>query len=245
MENLPKTQQINTLKTKFSLMQKETIIISLGGSLIVPDKIDWKFLKSFKNLILKHLKTKRFIIITGGGSLARNYINAAGNISNITPEDKDWLGIHATRINAHLLRTIFKEKAYPRIIKNPNEKFISNEDIILAAGYRPGCSTDYDAVLLAKNLKANAIINLTNINYVYKKDPKKFKNQKPIKKISWDEFQKIVGTKWKAGMNVPFDPIATKQARKLKLTIYMLNGKKINNLNNLLNKKKFIGTAIS
>lgn len=221
----------------------EMFIISLGGSLIVPSGIDWKFLREFRQLILKH-SNKRFIIITGGGKTARNYINAAVEITSINDEDKDWLGIHATRINAHLLRTIFKNKAYPRIIKNPTEKFLSNENIIIAAGYRPGCSTDYDAVLLAKNLNIKKIINLTNVTYVYKKDPRKYKKQKPIKQLSWKEFQKIVGTKWSPGLNTPFDPIATKLAAKLNLKLYMLNGKKIKNLNNFLEGKKFIGSVI-
>ncbi len=222
----------------------ETIIISLGGSLIVPKGIDWKFLEEFRELVLKHSDNKRFVIITGGGKTARNYINAAAEITSINDEDKDWLGIHATRINAHLVKTIFKNKAYPRIIKNPTERFMSNENIIVAAGYRPGCSTDYDAVLLAKNLKIKNIINLTNITYVYKKDPGKYKNQKPIKQLSWSEFQKIVGTKWSPVLNSPFDPIATKLAAKLNLRLYILNGRKMGNLNDFLEGRKFIGSVV-
>ena len=46
-------------------MENETIIISLGGSLIVPDNIDIDFLKDFKKLILSQVeKGKKFVIIT-------------------------------------------------------------------------------------------------------------------------------------------------------------------------------------
>ncbi len=103
-------------------MKKEIIIISLGGSLIVPNEIDFNFLKNFRKLILKYLKKeKRFIIISGGGKTARNYQNAISKVVKITKEDLDWIGIHSTRLNAHLLRTIFRDWAYPKIITNPQK----------------------------------------------------------------------------------------------------------------------------
>ena len=95
----------------------KTVVISLGGSIIVPDRIQVAFLKKFKEFILKFLKKDyKFIIVTGGGSTARNYIKAADRVTKINDEDKDWLGIHATRLNAHLLRTIFKKQAYPVVL---------------------------------------------------------------------------------------------------------------------------------
>ena len=92
----------------------KTIVISLGGSIIVPGKIQVDFLKQFKEFILKFIKKDyRFIIVAGGGKICREYQDAAGKISSLNNEDKDWLGIHTTRLNAHLLRTIFKKEAYP------------------------------------------------------------------------------------------------------------------------------------
>lgn len=158
-------------------------VISLGGSLLVPQEIDLSFLKKFKNVIEQEIKDKKFIIIVGGGKTARNYQQAAKKLVNITNEDLDWLGIHATRLNAHLLLTIFRDKAYYRIIKNPREKVKFKEKILIAAGWKPGFSTDYDAVLLAKTYGTNIIINLTNIDYVYDKDPNKHKDAKPFKKF--------------------------------------------------------------
>ncbi|MEK7167214.1 MAG: UMP kinase [Patescibacteria group bacterium] len=229
------------------MAKKETIIISLGGSLIVPDEIDFDFLKKFQNLILKYLKKdKRFFIISGGGKTARNYQGAALKIAKITKEDLDWLGIHSTRINAHLLRTIFKNWAYPKIITNPQKaKKTIKEKIIIAGGWKPGWSTDFVAVKLAQIYKAKTIINLSNISFVFDKDPKKYKDAKPFEKIIWSNFRKIVGNKWNPGANLPFDPIASKLAEKLKLKVIILKGTDFKNLNNFLNKKKFQGTTIS
>jgi uridylate kinase len=232
-------------------MQKNKfIVISLGGSLIVPDEIDWKFVKNFKDIIEKQIvKGYRFIIITGGGKLARRYQEAAIKVTNkLTNDDRDWLGIHATRMNAHFIRTIFRDNAHPRINKNPNdlEDFYSfRENILVAAGWRPGFSTDYDAVLLGKYFDVTKIINMSNIDYVCDKDPNKFANVKKIKTISWPDFRLMVGDKWDPGMNAPFDPIASKLAMEAKMEVFILNGKKLKNLENCLENKKFNGTVIS
>ena len=228
-------------------MTKKTFIISLGGSLIVPPKgIDYKFLKNFKKLILKYTKKNyKFFIISGGGITARNYIKGAENITDVTDNDRDWLGIHATRLNAHLLRTIFRKESYHEIIKNPTIHFPIDKKIIIGGGWKPGWSTDYVATIIAQEYKIKTIINLSNIDYAYDKDPKKYKDAKKIEKINWDNFRKIVGNKWKPGLNAPFDPIASKKAQQLKLSVIIANGNKLNNLENILNNKKFKGTLIN
>ncbi len=226
-------------------MKKNRIIISLGGSLIVPDEIDLKFLAGFKKIIEDSIKKgKKFLLITGGGKTSRRYIDAAKNLDKITPDDLDWLGIHSTRLNGHLLKTIFRHHAYRRIIFDPNSPETSPKPVIIGAGYWPGWSTDYDAVLLAKNYYSTTVLNLSNVDYVYDKDPGKYKNAKPIKNISWKDFRKIVGNKWDPGLSMPFDPVASKLAEKLKLKVIVMNGKKLQNLKNFLSGKPFIGTII-
>lgn len=230
-------------------MNQRTCIISLGGSLIIPDEIDWKYLKKFKELLLEYVDNGwEFIIITGGGITARKYQNAAHNIDEqLTDEDKDWLGIHSTRLNAQLMRTIFREYAYPRVNTNPHdlEDFsYCKEPIFIAAGYRPGCSTDYDATLLAKYLGIHSIVNLSNIDYVYNKDPKKYPDAKPITSMTWKEFRDLVGDVWEPGMNAPFDPIAAKLGEELDLEVAIMNGKNLKNLQSYLDKKPYEGTTI-
>jgi len=231
--------------------KSKIIIISLGGSLIVPCEIDWKFLKNFRKLIVSEIKKgNRFAIITGGGYTAREYIQATSLVTKITRDDKDWLGIHATRMNAHLIKTIFRAYAHPRINKNPRTKedllshFSQKEKIMVAAGWRPGWSTDYVSTIIAERLNAKTIINLSNISYVYTQDPKKFKNAKKIKETKWKYFRRIVGNHWNPGLNMPFDPIASKLAQKLKLEVVITNGKDLKNLKNILEGKKFKGTVI-
>jgi uridylate kinase len=228
---------------------KKTIVVSLGGSLIVPNDIDYKFIKQFKKVVEEGIvKGYRFIIVTGGGKTARKYIEAGSKVDNIDEEDKDWIGIHATRLNAHFIRTVFKKYAHPTINKNPYdlESFLkAKESILVAAGYRPGNSTDYIAILLAKQFGVKKVVNLSNINYVYDRDPRFNLNAKKIKNINWAEFQKLVGDTWDPGANVPFDPIASKHAAKEGIEVAIMNGKKMANFKKYLEGEKFVGTLIS
>ena len=222
----------------------KTIVLSLGGSLIVPNDIDINFLKNFKKTIEKYInKDYKFVIYCGGGKLARNLQYAASEITKLSNEDLDWLGIYATRLNAQLIRIIFKNNAESVIFDDPTIKINFNKNIIIAAGWLPGWSTDYDAVLTAKNLDVKEIINMSNVDYVYDKDPKKYKEAKKIEKISWEDYAKLIDTKWKAGMNVPFDPVAAKEAQKSGIKVFII-GSNLNNFENLLNARKFKGTTI-
>jgi len=223
---------------------EKTIVLSLGGSLIVPDDIDIIFLKNFRETIEKYIKKGyKFVIYCGGGKLARNLQKAASETTKLNNEDLDWLGIYATKLNAELIKTIFKNNAENLVVDNPNLKINFKKSVLIAAGWLPGWSTDYDAVLLAKNLNVREIVNMSSIKYVYDKDPKKHKNTKKFKSLSWKTYTKLIGSKWKAGMNVPFDPVAAKEAKKLGMKVSII-GKDLKNLENLLNGKKFIGTVI-
>lgn len=228
---------------------QETIVLSVGGSMVVPNGgVDYKFLNKFNSFIRKHVKKgRRFFIVVGGGTTARHYRDAGAKvIGEIRKEDLDWIGIHATRLNAHLLRTIFEDIAHPRIIENYERK-LSNwkEPVVIGSGWKPGWSTDYDAVILARDYNAPLIINLSDIDCVYDKDPKKFKNAKRIEKTTWTEFLKIVGVEWSPGINAPFDPVASRLAQELKLTVIITNGSNFKNLDNILNGQEFKGTTIT
>jgi uridylate kinase len=226
------------------MAKKEILVISLGGSIIVPDKIDTEFLKDFRKLVLNYLDKYQFIISTGGGHLAREYAKTADKIAQTTKEDKDWIGIYCTRVNAQLVRSIFQDKAHKDIIKDPTKKVKTAKPIMLAAGYKPGSSSDYDAVLLAKTYKAKKILNLTNIDYVYNKDPSTHTFAKPLKHLSWEEYRKIIPPDFEYGMHTPFDPVASKMAEKLKMQVAIINGHKLIQIKNYLDKKPFIGSVI-
>ncbi len=227
--------------------QIETVIISVGGSLIVPDQIDTAFLSSLKSLVLLGIaRGTRFIIITGGGKTARRYQEAAREVSALSAEDLDWIGIHATRLNGHLLRTIFRDVAYRTMITNPDDILDIPEQtpLIIAAGYRPGSSTDLRAVQIAERRGAKKLVNLSNIDYVYTADPNKDATAEKIENISWSDFRKLLPTEWDPGLSAPFDPVAAREAERLKMEVAIINGLNMPELQKYLTAEVFQGTII-
>lgn len=227
---------------------KDSFVLSLGGSLIAPNgSIDTQFLRSFNQFIREQISSKkrRFFIVTGGGGTSRNYQKAAKEVRGaIENEDSDWLGLHATRLNAQLIRTIFRDIADPRVIKHYEIILKIDKPVAVAAGWKPGWSTDYCAITLCQDYGISHIINLTNIDQVYDRDPKKFPEAKPLHETTWEKYRSMIGDTWVPGMNTPFDPIASKLAEDLGIEVKILNGKDLENLAKALDGKSFHGTTI-
>jgi uridylate kinase len=223
-------------------------ILSVGGSIIIPKTgFDIDFLKKFRRMILNRVKKgERFILVIGGGATCRVYQDAAKKVRKLTDEDLDWIGIHTTIYNAQFVRYMFKDVAYEGIVTNPKKKVKTDKPVIIGAGYEPGHSTDMDAVLLAKTYGAKEILNLSNIEYVYDKDPNKFRSAKKIEDIDWESLRRdVVGYTWTPGFNAPFDPIASELAQKMKLTVKILQGTNLKEVGKALDGKKFKGTRVS
>ena len=232
---------------QFSRSKREYVVVSVGGSLIVPDAIDGSFLTRFRSLILNQTRAGlSFFIIAGGGKLARRYQEAAHEVrGDLDREDLDWMGIHATRLNAHLLRTVFHEEAQARIVKNPTRRIATKNSVVVGAGWKPGWSTDYCAVMAAKNLGAKKLVNLSNIDYVYTADPRKDPTATKIEKISWTEFRKLIPNEWDPGLSSPFDPVAAKEAEALGIEVAIINGAKLEEFEKYLKGEPFVGTTIT
>lgn len=220
-------------------------VISLGGSIIVPDEIDTRFVKKFTTLILREVKKgHKFFVVTGGGATARKYIKALRVFRRVPDRDLDWIGISATKMNAQLLLSAFGPAARKKLIVDPSHRFGDLKKINLVSGWKPGWSTDYVATRIAQTYGLKMILNLSNIDYVYTADPRRDKHAKKILQMTWTRFRKQFGSTWDPGANVPFDPVAAKLAQRLGLRVILLNGKKFKNLENLFRARRFKGTII-
>jgi len=228
----------------------------LGGSLVVPHisdtgGINAPYLRKLRAFLLSQLKKgRKFIIVIGGGKTARAYQKSVARVVDIREYDLDWIGIHATRLNAHLLRTIFEKEAYPIVVDHdPSREEAemlksSKRRLFFASGWRPGWSTDYIAVELARKFGSKEVIIAKDMPFVYNSDPKKNGKAKPIKKISWEAYKHIIPQKWTPGLSVPVDPVATKLAEKLGLEAKILSGKDLASLRAAVEGKQFRGTLI-
>jgi len=237
------------------LMHTETysisnpVVISVGGALIVPKTgIATDFLRGFNTLIRNQIKKgRKFILVAGGGHTCRQYCEASkAVIDTLTNEDIDWLGIHATRLNGQLLRTIFVDIAHKRMIENYAHKLENwTEPLAIAAGWKPGSSTDYCTTYLAHEYGAQTIINLSNIDFVYDKDPNQFTDAKPQYHMSWAQMKELVGTEWIPSMHSPFDPVASAFAAEHDFSVLVCNGNNLANLEAILDGQPAQATLIS
>ncbi len=230
-----------------------TKILSVGGSIIVPDKPDTEFLATFVKMCISWLdedKSHRLILVAGGGAPARVYQNAYKDVAGITGlsaenDAADWIGIMATRINAQLLKASFGSYCKNDVVYNPTVEDLSFDgQVLVASGWKPGFSTDTDAVYLGEKFDAKTIVNLSNIEKVYTDDPRKNPDAKPLDSISWADFRKMVGDEWVPGKNCPFDPIASKKASELGMKVICAGGKNIENIKAILEDKEYFGTTI-
>lgn len=225
---------------------KNWVVVSLGGSLIAPDRVDADYVKTFAELLKNEVSEgKSFAIIAGGGRIARDYRDALVGTGVTDPDILDWMGIAATRYNAELIRLSLGDIAEPAIFLDPRSLTLTGKAVIVGGGFTPGHSSDGSAVTLAKTLGATKLINLSNIDYVYTADPRTNPEATKIEKSSWVDFRKLLPTEWNPGINAPFDPVAAKMAEELGLEVAVMNGKDLVNLKNYLDDKEFKGTVIS
>lgn len=226
--------------------KKEVVVISLGGSLIFPDNINSAYLKKFKDVLLKNKEKYKFVVVCGGGSLARKYIKAIQSQGG-GGKFQALAGISATRTNARFMNYFFEidpEKGIPKT-KRRIGKYLKRYDIIFcgALEYKPNQTSDSTSAQIAR--KFNSIfINLTDVDGLYDKNPKKHKDAKLIKEISWEDFnKKAMELKFEPGQHFVLDQKASKIIMEEKIPTYIL-GKNVNELDNLLEGKKFRGTRI-
>ncbi len=223
----------------------KTIVVALGGSIVHPDEINTRFLKDFKKFLAPFLRRGvKFVFVVGGGALARRFQVAAHRVSRLTDDDKDWIGIHATRLNAHLLRTILREIADPVIIDARGKLPKLTHPVTVAAGWRPGWSTDYVAMQLAADYGVPEAVIAGKPSHVYEKDPGKFPRAKKFDAITWREYRKLVPAKWKPGLHAPVDPVAAALGGRQGMKAIIVDGRDMRNFAALLNGKEFEGTII-
>lgn len=234
-----------------------TYVLSLGGSIVAPaEGPDAKFLADFSVRLeqwLDEKKDRRVILVVGGGSAARTYQTAFKNIlaarsgkASIDGDHEalDWIGIAATRLNAQLVKASLGNLCVEDVVTDPSAPTAFFGRVLVASGWKPGFSTDFDAVYLGERFGASTVINLSNIAKVYTADPRLDKTAQPLDKISWPEFRAMVGNSWTPGANLPFDPIASAKAEETGMKVICAAGRNLDNLFRILNEEDFEGTVI-
>lgn len=224
------------------------IVLSLGGSFVSPKaEADIERTAAIINAYVQWLKRlaeqSLVIVIVGGGNRARVAMaEAKQHNSTISNAELDEIGIAASRENARQLQT---QCAGTRaFLFQPDTKLGEEPGLVFGGGWKPGRSTDYCAVQVAISNGVATVTNISNIEHLFTKDPKIFPDAKPLESVSWSELRAIVGDTWVPGLNAPFDPIAAKLAAEHHLTVNIVNGWMLPNVELAIAGKPFIGTVV-
>jgi uridylate kinase len=226
---------------------KKVIVLSLGGSQIIKDnKINLSFLKEFKKILKKHSKNYKFVVVCGGGSVARMYIQGLREVK-ASNKLQSFAGISVTRTNARFMSYFFElnsEKGIPKKMREI-KRYLKKQDFVFCGALesRPNQTSDSTASLIAKKF-GSEFINVTNVDGLFDKNPKKYKSAKFIKEISWKDFFKMANSiKFSPGQHFVLDQSAAEIILAEKIKTYIV-GNNLSNLDNLLLGRKFRGTVI-
>lgn len=237
------------------------IVASLGGSIVIPSKIDTEFVKKFIEFVKKKISQGyKLLFYCGGGMYCREYQAAYRMLMKDTGKNEeeykvfvDEVGVASTYLNAAFFLNLFlglNEKGIklnPIVLTRPDIKVdFTKYNLAFGCGFEPGRSTDFDAAHGAIVHGGSLVINLSNQDYVFDKDPKLYKEAKPIIHMTWSEYDKVLdGKKWTPGLNVPFDPTAAQHCKEHKLTVILIRGTNLTNFEAVIDKKPYVGTTIS
>ena len=221
---------------------KKTIVISLGGSIIVPKEYDLELLKEFISILRSNLDKYRFIVCCGGGYICRKAAQVLLDFGITDHDERDRVGIKAICLNAEVVRALFEKDAY-KDVEHDYDKQVEFDKVLICSAWETGHTSDFDAVKFSIQYGGYKLINLTNVDYIYDSDPKDNPSAKPLPKLTWQDYKDIFGDEYVPSMHAPFDPVASKLARDNDLSVYILKGMK--NLAKVLNDEEFEGSLLS
>ena len=235
-------------------MTGNKIVIKIGGSLLFTEdkKINSKKISEFCNIIRSSKFFERPVIICGGGIIAREYISAVRSFKG-SEALCDIFGIELSRINAKLIISKFSGAAYPQVPKSMEELSIAilHDKIVLMGGLQPGQSTTSVALEVAEFIRADELVILTNVDGIYDKDPKKFKDAKLFDQLNYDDLQKIIikvseANQAAAGEYRIFDTVSLQILKRSKIKTLIISGKELSEFKKFWQgKTDILGTVIS
>jgi len=221
------------------------VVVRIGGSVIAsPPNAE---------LIKRYTETIRFlraqghelVVIVGGGSTARQFIELAKTIGLSEPE-QDETAISVSRLFAQLLAMKLGGLGWKTVSTSLVEasETLRKNGIVVMGGLKPGMTTDTVAAMVASEIDADIIVKATDQEGVYTKDPKRYPDARKLDELSFDELDRILEEdKHKAGIHQIVDPEAVHILKKKRIKTIIVNGLKPENIIAAIKGEK-IGTRI-
>ncbi len=225
----------------------EKVVVSLGGSVLVPGNDDARYLTDLAALLVEVSASARIFAVTGGGRLARYYIET-GRALGAAERTLDEFGIEVTRLNARLLGAALRGKANrtPASTYAEAARLARRFPIVLMAGTRPGHTTDRVSASLARVVRADRIVNATSVDGVYSADPKTHPDARLLERIGFEELVRLAGERHEAaGPSVVFDPVAARVLARDRIPLRVVHGRDLSALRSAILGRPFHGTLVS
>ncbi len=223
----------------------KTIVISLGGSVLVPT-LESNNIERYVAVLKKITEKCRVFVVVGGGGEARRYIGAARQ-AGIDEATSDEIGILVTRLNARLLIAGLKTAAYPRVAENYTQakEFAESGRIVVMGGVTPAQTTDAVSAVLAESVGADLLINATSVDGIYSADPKKDAGAVRHERLTPAGLLEIITRgRLDAGANIVLDIVAGKVVERSAIPLLVLDGRDPENLSRAILEGQYVGTLV-
>jgi uridylate kinase len=222
-----------------------SIVIKISGKFF--DEDGSRNISSLRDVVKNLSSSFRVAIVSGGGSNARKYISMGRDL-NLSESYLDLLGIWASRLNANLIAFALGDIAYP-VVPDSLEDFIekwSSGKVVVTGGFQPGQSTAAVAALVAEATNSSTLIVATNVDGVYDKDPKVYKDAVMLKELTINKLKEILENSQsvKAGTYELLDPMAMKIIQRSRIKVIVMNYRYISSLSDLIKDNKNIGSTV-
>jgi len=221
------------------------VVVRIGGSVIASPP-NAELIKRYTETI-RFLKAQghELVVIVGGGSTARQFIELAKTIGLSEPE-QDETAISVSRLFAQLLAMKLGGLGWKTVSTSLVEasETLRKNGIVVMGGLKPGMTTDTVAAMVASEIDADIIVKATDQEGVYTKDPKRYPDARKLDELSFDELDRILEEdKHKAGIHQIVDPEAVHILKKKRIKTIIVNGLKPENIIAAIKGEK-IGTRI-
>jgi uridylate kinase len=223
------------------------VVLSLGGSVLLTGSDDLEFLRALADVLRRVGRELPLVVTTGGGRTARTYIQLGRDLG-LTEVELDEIGIEVTRLHARLLAARIGPPcpARPPATVADAVHELRHASPVVLGGTEPGHTTDGVAALVAARVRAARLVNATDVDGIYERDPRKYPDARRIARLSWERFHAMVlaGTTTDAGQNFLFDRLGAATLSRAKVPLWVVNGRDLANLETALRGRSFRGSRV-
>ncbi|MGD1060095.1 MAG: UMP kinase [Methanomassiliicoccales archaeon] len=224
----------------------ERVMVSLGGSVLVPDEQDAVFLRQLAALVRQLSSEYSLILVCGGGRIARYYITQSRELG-ASRDQLDELGIEVTRLNARMLQLAVGSRAsggLPRTVEEA-AKAVESGKVVVMGGTSPGHTTDAVSAMVAEAVGAKRIVNATSVDAAYTADPKAHRDAKRFATMTHQELYDLVNKGLhSAGPSDIFDRIGAEVAMRANIPLVIVQGRDLKELERAIRGEKVKGTLV-